>query len=177
MVQMPTGDGGQSPQPAAGPGPGKEKLSVESGLRVCMTGSRAYPHPEHVIAFVDGLDANTTVISPNGGDALNATDKIIRTSVLERALTWEPYLVPDQGTLKRNAIMLDAADVAIAFWDGESKGMEKFIDLAIGKGKLGILITPMAIHVDGDEISLTDELLLTGIAGALPELQGRRGDG
>lgn len=111
------------------------------------------------------------VISGSGGTWMSRLDRVIHMATAERGLQWEPYLVGRRGSLKRNAIMLDAADTAVVFWDDQSRGMSFFIDLAIGKGKLALLVTPESIDVAGEHL-VTSDVLLAGLAGALAELVG-----
>ena len=56
------------------------------------------------------------------------------------------------GTFKRNSIMLNACDMAIAFWDGQSKGTGHFVDMAVGKGKLLGVIEPEAFLFGGTNV-------------------------
>ena len=103
---------------------------------VGIVGSRAYPAPQYVRAFVNALDAASTVVS--GGAP--GVDTVAADAAHERGLAVTIFLADwDKHDRKagplRNKQIVDASDQIIAFWDGKSRGTLNSILLATNAGK------------------------------------------
>lgn len=104
--------------------------------RVAIVGSRAYPAPERVEAYVRRLPAGTVVVS--GGAP--GVDRTAEAAARARGLEVRVHL-PDWKRLgkaagyARNQTIVDDANRVVAFWDGVSRGTMHTIGLARRAGK------------------------------------------
>jgi len=134
-------------------------------MRVAIVGSRDYDGPGRVRAYVSRLDPGTVVVSggARGVDrqaarlARRAGLEVVEWRVFDRQDGWytaERWVndVFDTGSFRpdgrpwafrsfgraafhRNGLIVQEADLVVAFWDGESKGTKMTIDLADEAGK------------------------------------------
>lgn len=102
---------------------------------VAIVGSRNFPDPYKAVGDLIGnweQDYNPKVIS--GG--AQGVDTAARAMARQYGLEFEEYAADWAKNGKaagylRNDDMVRAADIVIAFWDGESKGTKHTIDLAL----------------------------------------------
>lgn len=110
-------------------------------MRVAVVGPRGYGKMELVRQYVRGLPADTVVVS---GGTLGVDDTAVSEAKLCGLATtvylpeWAKY--GKSAGFKRNVLIVNDADVVVAFWDGRSKGTKHSMDLAVSLGKP--LITP-----------------------------------
>lgn len=120
--------------------------------RVAIIGSRKFPQLKAVEAFVDGLPAGTVVIS-GGAVGVDLTAEI---AAKTRGL--EVISFPAQWGLHgrragfiRNQLIVNEADIIVAFWDGKSKGTSHTVSLAKKAKKPVLVVGPM---MDEDSAAL-----------------------
>ena len=100
-------------------------------MRVAIVGSRDYGRLDQVRTYIDLLPEFTVILS--GG--ARGVDQCAAEAARERGLEVQEYL-PDWKSLgrkagvARNALVVDQADLVVAFWDGKSRGTKNAIDLA-----------------------------------------------
>ncbi len=92
-------------------------------MKIAIVGSRDYPHPEEVRAYVNGLEEGDEVIS----GAARGVDSWAAKAARERGLkvTEFPARWHDLGRSAgyvRNSTIVLASDKVVAFWNGKSKG-------------------------------------------------------
>lgn len=114
-------------------------------MKLAVIGSRTFNNYKLLCEKIDDLrqsrsyDIDTIV---SGG--AKGADSLAITYAEDHNLLWEEYL-PDWETwgksagFRRNQLIIDAADVVIAFWDGKSRGTAHSIGLA-GKQNKPVLI-------------------------------------
>ena len=101
------------------------------GLSVAIVGSRDFPHPEWVGAYVAGLPAGTTVISGGARGVDTWAVDVARArglSIVVFPADWDKH-GKAAGPI-RNKQIVEAVDLVVAFWDGESRGTANTIKLA-----------------------------------------------
>lgn len=103
---------------------------------VVIAGSRKYPHPEKVRAYVDSLPEGTLVITGGAGGVdtwahRRAYKRGLPTEVLEA--DWA--LHGRRAGYVRNQAMVARADRVVCFWDGTSAGTRHTIQLTRSAGK------------------------------------------
>jgi hypothetical protein len=109
-----------------------------SGRKIAIVGSRGYPDTEAVVAFVQSLPEDTTIIS--GGAA--GVDQIAETTARARGLaviSIPPNYTahrrrPRYAPIARNRTIVEQADAVVVFWDGASKGSESVIRFCRERG-------------------------------------------
>lgn len=109
--------------------------------KVAIVGSRDYPRLDLVRQFVRNLPENAIVVS--GG--ARGVDKTAQNEAEKHGWTTEifPADWSKHGRAAgyiRNQDIVDAADVVVAFWDGQSRGTYHTINLAYEAGKEVIVI-------------------------------------
>ena len=115
-------------------------------MKVAIIGSRGYPDPDCVRAYVRALPADSVVVS--GG--ARGVDRIAVDEAKRCGLETEVYpalweLEGRSAGFRRNRRLVAAADRVVAFWDGESRGTRHAIDVAT------VLKKPLVvIRVDGE---------------------------
>jgi hypothetical protein len=105
-------------------------------VRVAIVGSREYPDPQEVRAYVADLPPETIVVS--GG--ARGVDTTAAFAAVRRGLTCEVIRADwrrhgKRAGFLRNREVVARADRVVAFWDGESRGTKHAIDLARAAGK------------------------------------------
>ena len=104
-------------------------------MRVAIVGSRGYGNLTKVANYVATLAEDTVVVS---GGAVGV-DSAAERAALDRGLEVVVYL-PDwerygkSAGIKRNAEIVEGADMLVAFWDGVSHGTANSVDLAKRRG-------------------------------------------
>lgn len=104
-------------------------------MKVAVVGSRSISNREFIFNYLERL-APEAIIS--GGAA--GVDKIAASfakanniPIIEILPDYKQYGLG--APLKRNDLIIDAADQVVAFWDGKSRGTKYTIDRANEKGK------------------------------------------
>jgi len=100
-------------------------------LKVAIVGSRDYPRLDQVQRYVRELPEFTTILS--GG--ARGVDSCAVETARRRGLEIVEYLADWDGLgrragMVRNAQIVGAADLVVAFWDGKSRGTKNAIDHA-----------------------------------------------
>lgn len=109
-------------------------------MKVAIVGSRNYHSEGNVADFVSGLDLDDEIVSggaagPDSWAVRYAGVRLIKVFPAE----WEEY--GKSAGYRRNADIVNYADVVFAFWDGLSKGTLDTITKAAKAGKLkGIFV-------------------------------------
>lgn len=115
--------------------------------RIAIVGSRQGVWSGGVETFVDKLDPVTTIVVSGGAkgvDSVAANRARERRIEVEEILPlWEKY--GKSAGFRRNKEIVARANEVVAFWNGDSKGTEHTINIALKAGK------PVAIFgVGGD---------------------------
>lgn len=107
--------------------------------KIAVVGSRNFTDLELVNAVLDEIiqnDSNITIISGGARGADTLAEIFADTHHLPKII-----IVPEWKRLGkragfvRNQVIVDEADMVIAFWDGKSKGTESTIRIAKNSGK------------------------------------------
>ena len=102
---------------------------------VAIVGSRAYPHPAEVIAYVKALPPNVIVVT---GGAIGV-DRLAEGTARKRGLgvlVFEAVWSRGQHAgFARNAHIAEGCQRMVAFWDGVSHGTQHAIAQAQNLGK------------------------------------------
>lgn len=121
--------------------------------RVAIIGSREWPEPERVRAYVRGLPVGTVVVTGGwwslGLRHVEATRGVDREAA-EAAAEYGHVTVlvcgsPQEGKragLQRNPVIVDCADRVVAFHDGQSRGTMHTVRYAERVGKPVEIIRP-----------------------------------
>jgi predicted Rossmann fold nucleotide-binding protein DprA/Smf involved in DNA uptake len=106
-------------------------------LRVAIVGSRRFSEPERVAEYVRSLPARASIITGSASGVDAAATKAARArGVPVQVLPASFDEVADASkSAARNQRLVDACDVLVAFWDGESKGTRTTVDRALDAGK------------------------------------------
>lgn len=110
-------------------------------ISLAIVGSRGFTDYQEMKKIVGQIFQNdfSSIEKIVSGGAVGA-DSLARTLASELKVSLQEFL-PDWKTFGRkagplrNADIIKAADVVIAFWDGDSKGTKSSIALAIKNGK------------------------------------------
>jgi hypothetical protein len=108
-------------------------------VKVAIVGSRNYPHPESVIRFVEQLAAkypDAIVVSGGARGVDSIAEEAAERSGLSTLIfpaDWARH--GRRAGYLRNEDIIAAADIVVGFWDGESRGTQHSLDLAIRAGK------------------------------------------
>lgn len=107
-------------------------------MRVAIVGTRDWPDPQQVVAFVASLDVERDVIVSGHGGVVDLTAEWaadgfgFRTSI--HPADWKRY--GRAAGPRRNAALVADADAVYAWWDGTSRGTLDTIKRAQRAGKL-----------------------------------------
>lgn len=123
-------------------------------MRLCIAGSRDYPHLDfvayyvwsmrsHVTTIINGSMIHPTKREANGlrKSSPSGVDRIVLEACWRHDIAIELF-PPDWDAFgkaagpKRNTQMVHASDHVVAFWDERSKGTRNIIGTAKGVGKL-----------------------------------------
>jgi predicted Rossmann fold nucleotide-binding protein DprA/Smf involved in DNA uptake len=132
------------------------------GARVAVVGSRDFPNPDVVKAFVRSLPTSTVVVS-GGARGVDqwaedaATEFGLQTKIIHA--DWD-NLGRRAGPI-RNAEIVGSADRLVAFWNGRSRGTLNTVVTARAAG-LPILI----LDETGDEVDIETALAVAERNGA-----------
>jgi len=114
-------------------------------MRVAFVGSRDFLRPDLVVSTVARLPQGTVVVS----GAADGVDSIAAGAARARGLEVVEYPVDREGlppypagraefrrrAFARNTLIVEDADVVVAFWDGVSHGTKDSIDKAVARRK------------------------------------------
>ena len=98
-------------------------------MKVAIVGSRTYPDLEQVREFVRNLSQDDIIISggAKGVDATAEDEARDRgMEVISVSPEWNKY--GRRAGLMRNDLIVEMADLVVAFWDGASRGTKYTID-------------------------------------------------
>lgn len=112
-------------------------------MRILIAGSRGYPKLDNVRRYVSMLPQGTMIIHgcARGVDTA-AGDEALKwgLGVEEHPADWETY--GKSAGFRRNAEMVERADLVVAFWDGRSHGTMNTISTARNRGKPFVVVFP-----------------------------------
>ena len=119
---------------------------------IAIVGSREYPSPAPIEAYVAELPVGTVIVSGGARGVDSWAAEAARAhglKVTEFLADWERH---GRGAgPKRNAEIVEAADELVAFWDGRSRGTLNSVALAVRKGIPASVIGPAGSVVPLDE--------------------------
>lgn len=104
--------------------------------RIAIVGSRSYPYPDTVRAYVNSLPLNAVIVSggARGVDSVaEATAKARGMKALIFPADWARH--GKQAGFLRNQDIIAVCDRLVAFWDGQSRGTAHSLWLAQQAGK------------------------------------------
>jgi hypothetical protein len=106
-------------------------------VRVAIVGSRHFAEPERVAEYVEGLPARASIITGSASGVDAAATKAARTRGLAVQVMPASFdeVADASKSAARNQRLVDACDVLVAFWDGESKGTRSTVERALDSGK------------------------------------------
>jgi hypothetical protein len=106
-------------------------------VKVAIVGSRHFPEIERVRSFVSSLPAGATVITGGASGVDAAAGEAARERQLG-LIKLPPRFEESSDAAaagRRNQQLVDAAEVLVAFWDGESAGTRKTVERALESGR------------------------------------------
>jgi len=106
-------------------------------VRVAIVGSRHFPEMERVRALVGSLPAGTTIVTggASGVDAAAAEAARARGLGLQKLPPRMEEALDPNASAQRNQRLIEASDLLVAFWDGESNGTRGTIERAMALGR------------------------------------------
>ncbi len=114
-------------------------------MKLAVVGSRDYPKPELVKRVLSKYPSDTVLISGGARGVDSLAEEAARDLFVPEPVIYPAKWRTDNGKydrgagFKRNQLIIRDADQVIAFWDGESKGTQHSISLAIKSN------TPVAV--------------------------------
>lgn len=131
--------------------------------RIAIIGSRHYPRPAPVAAYISRLPADTVVVSGGAPGVDSMAEEAAASRGLETLVfnaDWR-QLGRRAGPI-RNARIVAHADRVVAFWDGASRGTLNTVVLALRAG------LPVEIYdCEGDPVPLGHALRVARDRGVL----------
>ena len=106
-------------------------------VKVAIVGSRHFPELERVRDFVIALPAGATVVTGGASGVDAAAGQAARErqlGLIKLPPRFEEASDPS-ASARRNQELVDAAEVLVAFWDGESAGTRKTVERALDSGR------------------------------------------
>jgi hypothetical protein len=106
-------------------------------MKVAIVGSRHFPEMTRVRSFVQSLPAGATVVTGGASGVDAAAGEAARErnlGLIKLPPSFEESTDP-AAPAQRNQRLIDAADVLVAFWDGNSAGTRQTIDRALQSGR------------------------------------------
>ena len=100
-------------------------------------GSRHFPELDRVRSFVALLPADATVVTGGASGVDAAAGEAARArqlGLIKLPPRFEESSDP-AASARRNQQLVDAAEVLVAFWDGESAGTRKTVERALESGR------------------------------------------
>jgi predicted Rossmann fold nucleotide-binding protein DprA/Smf involved in DNA uptake len=105
-------------------------------MKIAIVGSRDYPNLQQVSQYVQTLPNYTVIVSGGARGVDRTAEQAARRCGLETDIypaDWNRY--GKSAGYRRNAEIVAACDVVVAFWDGKSRGTSHTLDLARKAGK------------------------------------------
>jgi len=109
-------------------------------MRIAVVGSRAYPHEHLVRAMVAAANrkyGDDLIIVSGGAPGVDTwaeeTARGLEVATLIFPARWGVHGRP--AGMRRNPLIVGAADTIVAFWDEQSGGTASSMDLALSSGK------------------------------------------
>ena len=115
----------------------KATAPIIRGVKVAIVGSRHFPELERVRTFVGSLPADATVVTGGASGVDAAAGEAARErqlGLIKLPPRFEESSDPG-ASARRNQQLVDAAEVLVAFWDGESAGTRKTVQRALDSGR------------------------------------------
>ena len=100
-------------------------------------GSRHFPELDRVRSFVGSLPADATVVTGGASGVDAAAGEAARErhlGLIKLPPRFEESSDPG-ASARRNQQLVDAAEVLVAFWDGESAGTRRTVERALESGR------------------------------------------
>lgn len=125
-------------------------------MKIAVVGSRSITDKDKIYKHLDFIMENEEVTEIISGGA-KGVDSIAKQYALEHKLNYSEFL-PDWNTYgksagyRRNKLIVEASDMVIAIWDGQSKGTLHSINLAKELNKDYVIF-----HPNGYEYAKCDE--------------------
>lgn len=123
-------------------------------MRIAIVGSRDWTNTalvERTVRYIARLDINSVIVSGAGGSVDTYAESAANTYELAKMIfpaKWR-YYEKAVGNSKvagpaRNAQIAETADIAVIFWDGESRGTRSVHNLLESHGKQRLIVYPSA---------------------------------
>lgn len=141
-----------------------------TGHRIGIVGSRNYPRPDRVAAFVASLPADAIVVSGGAPGVDTVAEEAATTHGLATLIFHADWngLGRKAGHI-RNEQIVGASDEIVAFWDSRSRGTLNTIVIAVEQRK------PVRIFdADGVEVPLSQALEAAEALGVLASIRAAR---
>lgn len=103
--------------------------------RYAIVGSREYPHLDLVRAFVRKLPTGSVVVSGGARGVDSVAEEAARECGLGAIVIPADWSQGRGAGIARNADIVAAADIVVAFWDGKSRGTQNSMSRAVEAGK------------------------------------------
>ncbi len=106
-------------------------------MRVGIVGSRHFADPVRVTDYVNSLPPRASIITGSASGVDAAATKAARTKGIPVQVMPASFDEMSDATKSaaRNQRLVDACDVLVAFWDGNSKGTRATVERALDSGK------------------------------------------
>jgi hypothetical protein len=115
-------------------------------VKIAIVGSRNYDALEFVDTFVRELPAGAVVVSGGARGVDQRSELQARLNRLEVESLRPDWSKGKGAALDRNSGIVNAADLVVAFWDGDSRGTADTIAKARRSGKLLGVVGPKGAH-------------------------------
>jgi hypothetical protein len=112
-------------------------------MRIAIVGSRDYPNLQQVSQYVQTLPDHTVIISGGARGVDRTAEQAAMHCGLETDIypaDWKRY--GKSAGYRRNAEIVAACDMVVAFWDGKSRGTAHTLSLAHKAGKPFMIYYP-----------------------------------
>jgi hypothetical protein len=106
-------------------------------VKVAIVGSRHFPELERVRDYVSSLPPGATVVT-GGASGVDATAGEAARSRQLGLIKLPPRFEESSdpaASARRNQDLVEAAEVLVAFWDGQSAGTRKTVERALDSGR------------------------------------------
>ena len=106
-------------------------------MKIAIVGSRHFSEPARVTDYVKSLPAKASIITGSASGVDAAATKAARERGIPVQVIPASFdeLADASKAAARNQRLVDACDVLVAFWDGNSKGTRATVERAMDSGK------------------------------------------
>jgi predicted Rossmann fold nucleotide-binding protein DprA/Smf involved in DNA uptake len=106
-------------------------------MKVAIVGSRHFSELDRVSDYVGSLPRGASIITGSASGVDAAATKTARAKGIAVQVIPASFdeMADPKKSAARNQRLVDACDVLVAFWDGESKGTRATVDRALDSGK------------------------------------------